>query len=97
MIMEEKLKGKNYMITDKNIRNHELIGLSVKVVNSSDPGRKNLEGKIIDETKNTLKILVGEEEKILPKKECVFEFNIGEKVLVNGNEIMKRAQDRING
>jgi len=89
------MRGKNYEITKQNIKNHELIGLDVCVCESSDNSRKNVCGKVIDETKNTIVILVGEEEKILPKKECVFEFNIGEKVKIDGKEIMKKPEDRI--
>ena len=89
------MKGKNYEITKENICKHELIGLNVSISESSDPGRNKIKGKVIDETKNTIIILVGNEKKILPKKECVFEFDIGEKILVDGKEIMKRPEDRI--
>ena len=89
------MKGKNYEITKENIKNHELIGLDVCECESSDNSKKNIKGKVIDETKNTIVILVGKEEKVLPKKECVFEFNIGEKVSIDGNEIIKRPEDRI--
>ena len=84
------MKGKNYEITAQNIRNHEIIGLDIEVVESSDPGRKNIKGKVIDETKNTLIVKIGEDTKVLPKKECVFEFDIGEKVRIIGKEIMKK-------
>ena len=100
------MRGKNYEITKQNIKNHELIGLDVCVSESSDPGRKNLKGKVIDETKNTIIILVGKEkmpkgsfreplQKVLPKKECVFEFDIGEKIKIDGKEIIKRPENRI--
>jgi len=89
------MKGKNYEITKQNLKNHELIGLDVLVCESSDPGRKNLKGKVMDETKNTIVILVGDQEKVLPKKECVFEFDIGEKVKINGKEIIRKPEDRI--
>jgi len=89
------MKGKNYEITKQNIKNHELIGLNVCVSESSDPGRINLKGKVIDETKNTIVILVGDKEKVVPKKECVFEFDIDEKVKINGKEIIKKPEDRI--
>ena len=95
MLKEMTMKGKHYEITKQNLKNHELIGLDVVVSESSDPGRKGLKGKVIDETKNTIVILVGKEEKILPKKECVFSFDIGEKVLVDGKEIIRKPEDRI--
>ncbi len=100
------MKGKNYEITEQNIQNHELIGLDVVVKESSDFTRKNLRGKIIDETQNTFVIMAKEKKmpkgtfrepllKVLPKKECVFEFDIGEKILVDGKEILKRPENRI--
>ena len=89
------MKGKNYEITKQNLKNHELIGLDVLVCESSDPGRINLKGKVMDETKNTIVILARDGEKVLPKKECVFEFDIGEKVKINGKEIIRKPEDRI--
>jgi ribonuclease P protein subunit POP4 len=88
----KKMKGEGYQINEKNLKNHELIGLKVRVIESSDPGKKDIGGKIIDETKNTI---VLENGKILPKKECVFEFDIGKKVLIDGKKIMKRPVDRL--
>jgi ribonuclease P protein subunit POP4 len=81
-----------YEINNKNILNHEMIGLKIKVVESSDPGKIGIEGKIIDETKNTFKL---EDGKILPKKECDFEFYLNEKIIVKGKEILKKPEDRI--
>ena len=89
------IKGKNYEITAKNILGHEMIGLKVKVVKSTDPKREGSEGIIVDETKNTVVILRGSEKVLLPKKECEFEFDLGgEKVLINGMKIMMRSEER---
>ncbi len=87
------IKGMNYEINNNNILVHEMIGLNVKVVESSDPHRIGIKGKIIDETKNTF---VLENKKVIPKKECVFEFDVGEKIIVDGKKILKRPEDRIN-
>ncbi|MDD3159688.1 MAG: ribonuclease P protein subunit [Candidatus ainarchaeum sp.] len=89
------LKGKNYEINKENISNHELIGLKLKVVNSTDKKRIGLNGMVIDETKNTLKILQGEKIVILPKIECDFEFDINELVVIKGKDILKRPEDRV--
>ncbi|MDD3083906.1 MAG: ribonuclease P protein subunit [Candidatus ainarchaeum sp.] len=86
------VKEKKYEINNKNILVHEMIGMNVKVIESSDKQRIGVKGKIIDETKNTF-ILEGK--KIIPKKECVFEFDIGEKVIVNGKDILKRPEERL--
>ncbi len=88
----KKLENKKYEITKENIMHHEMIGLKVKVKKSTDPKRKGVKGKIIDETKNTF---VLEGKRIIPKKECEFEFDIGEKVIIKGKEIMKRPEERI--
>jgi len=86
------MKGNGYEINNKNILSHELIGLKVKVIKSNDPKKIGVNGLIIDETKNTIILQNG---KILPKKECVFEFDINEKVEIDGKKIMKKPEDRI--
>lgn len=42
------------MITEGNVARHELIGLDVRVASSPDPSLVGAEGRIIDETRNTL-------------------------------------------
>lgn len=54
------------MITPKNVVHHELIGLYVKVVSNNDSLKLN--GIVIDETKNTLKIEVEKENGIFEEK-----------------------------
>jgi ribonuclease P protein subunit POP4 len=88
------IQGKRYEINKQNLKNHELIGLEVKVVDGSASERIGIKGIIKNETKNTFVLDNG---KILPKKECVFEFDIGEKVIVNGKDILKKGEDRIKG
>ena len=46
------------MLSSKNIFYHELIGLELKVVDSSNPSLIGLCGTVIDETKKTLLIEV---------------------------------------
>ena len=48
------------MISSKNIFYHELIGLELKVVDSSNPSLIGLCGTVIDETKKTLLVEVKE-------------------------------------
>ncbi len=85
------IKGKEYEINETNINNHEMIGLLIKVIKSSDPKKTNITGKIIDETKNTF---ILDNKKIIPKKECVFEFS-EIKAVVDGKNIIKKPEDRI--
>jgi ribonuclease P protein subunit POP4 len=88
---EDMIKGKEYEINKKNILNHEMIGLKIKIIESSDPARTNTTGKIIDETKNTF---ILDNKKIIPKKECVFEFTEINAV-VDGKDIIKKPENRI--
>ena len=84
------------MITAENLRLHELIGLNAKVAESSSLPHKGIKGLVVDETKNTLVILAGKEEKIVPKKGRVFLFTLPskEKVRLEGDKIAFRPYDR---
>lgn len=85
-------------ITEKNLVRHELCGLKVEVVESTDPTQKGLKGRVIDETYNTLKIetLDGKEE-VIPKKISTFVFTLPnkKKVEVKGEILLGRPEDRI--
>ncbi len=86
------------MITPQNIFRHEFIGLQVKVADSSHRGFEGIKGKVIDETKNTIRIEDDEgNEKIIPKKVVTFHFNLpdGNKVEIDGKIIVARPEDRI--
>ena len=90
------LKTDKYCITKENLAMHELIGLHVKVVKSSEAGRVGSAGKVVDETRNLLVIEKDGEEKKLPKAECEFEFIVGdEKVLVEGKKISCKPEQRV--
>lgn len=71
-------------------------GLEVKVTESFDPQKKGITGIVLEETQNTFVLGTKEGKKIVPKKECEFEFTLGEeKVMVKGKEILKRPEDRV--
>ena len=85
------------MITSKNLVHHEFIGLKVHATNKKNKSL-NLNGTIIDETKNTIKIEdVNNCEKIIPKEGSIFVFEIpnGEKIEIDGNILSIRPEDRI--
>lgn len=86
------------MITEKNLVRHELIGLDVKVELADNKNQIGIEGKVIDETRDTLKIDQKGEAKIIPKKNTTFIFQIPseKKVRVKGNVINTRPEDRIS-
>jgi ribonuclease P protein subunit POP4 len=84
------------MRTKKNLARHELIGLNVWVIESTDPTLKSLNGMIIDETKNTFKIEVNGKIKKISKSICKFRFKLDDGFVdVAGKSIVGRPQDRI--
>ena len=94
--MFDMIAGKGYKITTKNLLCHELLGLEAKVAESSDASREGTLGKVVKETKNTFVLETKEGEKVLPKKECVFEFVLGkQKALVDGKKICLRPEERL--
>ena len=76
---------------------HELIGLSIKVVDSRNKSNIGIEGTIIDETKNTLIIETkGDKRKTLFKNNIVIETIINnKKIQIKGSCLLGRPQDRI--
>jgi len=86
------------MITPKNIFRHEIIGLKVKIAESPHKDFKGLTGKIIDETKNTLKLeLKDGREVTIPKDVAIFHFQLpdGQRVEINGQILVGRPEERI--
>jgi ribonuclease P protein subunit POP4 len=89
------------MINSKNIVHHEFIGMQVNITKFHNKSL-NLKGIVIDETKNTLKIEIKEEngkisEKIFPKDVSIFQFKLpnGEFVEIDGKILLIRPEDRI--
>jgi ribonuclease P protein subunit POP4 len=86
------------MITPQNIMRHELIGLYVKVVDSSHEGFIGIEGKVVDETKNTISIEMKDGTlRIVPKNVATFHFNLpdGAVIEIEGKIIVARPENRI--
>ncbi len=84
------------MITKKNIKKHEIIGLEVEVLKSKNKSQEKMKGLVVDETKKTIKVDTKKEEKTIPKQDTVFMFKKNKKVIkVNGNDIMFRPEERI--
>jgi len=81
----------------KDLVMHELMGLEVKVVSSTNSQLMGLKGTVIDETRNMIKIETSKGEKSLAKQDCVFSFHIpsGEWVKVQGSLLVSRPEDRI--
>ena len=90
-------------ITANNIVRHELIGLHVRVEKSTDKSLEKMDGKVVDESYNMLKIegkKRGEKkskEKSISKRNSIFIFALpnGVKVEVDGRLLVGRPEDRI--
>jgi len=86
------------MITEENIRSHELIGLQAEISNSTSPQVIGLNGRIIDETKSMLKIKTSRGIKSIPKSNNYWRFSIDNRqVVVNGTDLAKRSAERLGG
>lgn len=85
------------MITPENIVRHELVGLSVRIVESTNPENVGAEGRVVDETRNTLIIETHKGRKSFVKEQCAFSFELpsGESVRVDGRVLIARPEDRI--
>ncbi|MEM1643368.1 MAG: ribonuclease P protein subunit [Desulfurococcaceae archaeon] len=83
--------------TEKNITYHELIGLSIAIVEHPDRTLIGRRGLVIDETSKTLVLEEGFRRIRVLKEHGVFEFTLpsGVKVLVRGIEILGRPEDRL--
>ncbi len=91
-------------LTPQNIIHHELIGLDIQVVDSTNRSLIGLDGRIIDETKNILVIETDAEEKEIPKSSSSFIFTIPSsngkrylplKIKVDGRLLLSQPENRI--
>jgi len=84
-------------ITPQNFLNHELIGLHVTLVKSTNKDAVGLSGRIIDESRNVFKLECCGQEKTAAKHRTTFEFTLpeGEKVRVRGDLVLGRPEDRV--
>lgn len=79
-----------------DFRRREFIGLEVEVLDSTCASFIGLKGKVVDETRNTLKVDAGGSEKVVPKDCCEFLFREGTGAhRVSGKDIRFRPEDRI--
>jgi ribonuclease P protein subunit POP4 len=79
-------------ITPENLPKHELIGLEVEVIESTDESLVGIKGEVLDETQSILTI----ENKQVEKKNCIFQFILPnrQEVKLNGELINKRPEER---
>lgn len=83
-------------MTPKNLVKHEIIGLTIRVIKSTDPEKAGLCGTVDDETKNIIHIKTKTGVKKVPKGESTFLFTTpnGE-VEVDGKKLIAKPEDRI--
>ena len=87
---------KNYEINEKNLMAHEMNGLKVEVINSSDKNKIGIKGIIVSETKNTFIVESNAKQKIIPKKETEIMFFVGKKkIKLKGEKILEKPENRI--
>jgi ribonuclease P protein subunit POP4 len=75
---------------------HELIGEHIEITNSTNKTQLGLKGQVIDETKNTIKIKTNQGEKTILKSSIDFKIKSKE-IIIKGNTIKKRTEDRLKG
>ncbi len=81
--------------TPENLVRHELIGLRVEVVDSTDPGKEGIQGEVVDETRKTLEIRGGKTWDV-PKEGSVFRFRLEDaETSVQGGLLVGRPEERI--
>ncbi len=75
----------------------EFIGLKAKVVRSSNPTYEGIDGKIIDETRNTFIMLQGNRRKTIVKDQAVFSFTLPDDTIVeiDGEALVGRPEERL--
>ncbi len=85
------------MITPNNLIRHELISLDVVVSASLNPLSTGIQGKVIDETQQTLTIQTKKGNKKILKRMSTFVFKVDDKkVEVKGSVIAKRPWERLS-
>ena len=87
-------------ITPENIHRHELIGLKIEIIQSTDKQMMGMNGLVVDETKNLLTIDSSKNDSNrvrIPKKDCVFRFSLpsGEQVDVDGRLLKLKPENRL--
>jgi len=83
-------------IIQQEVAGCELIGTTIKVVKSSNKDLIGVEGKVVDETKNTLTIEKKNKEKKLIKDQIVFEMKYkNQRFQIDGKILVARPEDRL--
>lgn len=84
------------MVKAEDILRHELIGLNIAILDSTNKEIVGMSGVVSDESRNTITIEKEGFTKTVPKGECVFSFKLpsGKRVKVKGKLLIGRPEDR---
>lgn len=83
-------------MNQKNFLWNEFIGYNVQIINAVHPSYNDINGKIVDESKNTIVVNMNGKDKIIPKKAADFRFKCSTKNIdVEGRKITFRPENRI--
>ena len=75
---------------------YELIGLQAIIIESTNKFLNGINGKIIDETKNTLKIQTKSSIKSIIKNQVILKLKMNDKeIILDGKKIVGRPHERI--
>ena len=82
-------------LSPATLRRHELVGLHARVVEADNPALEGIEGRVVDETTNTL-LVGGDRARQVPKAGTTFSFSLpdGERVVVEGDRLVARPARR---
>ncbi|MCJ7632719.1 ribonuclease P protein subunit [Candidatus Bathyarchaeota archaeon] len=84
-------------LTEDKLIRHELIGLEVNVIHSSNPFQEGISGIVLNETKNMLVISSFSKERYISKDGVTYKFTNpdGAFVEIEGRALLGRSIDRI--
>lgn len=84
------------MMSPENVLVHEIIGLDIKIVESTDPTLNGVSGSIVFETRNTISIRTDSSVKQIAKKAATkIEIRMHSGVcFISGSSLIGRPEDR---
>jgi ribonuclease P protein subunit POP4 len=75
---------------------HELIGKEITIIGADNPSLLGITGKVVDETKFTLKVKHEGKVKMLLKKNITFKIG-ATGLVIEGKNIAKKPEERLKG
>lgn len=81
----------------KEIFPHELIGEEMEVVDSKNKSNIGIRGKIIDETRETIKVNQDNGKEVVLMKNIITFKLLSTGKIISGEQIARRPEDRLKG